>query len=157
MIIKFIIDIVSGALFWWGGKNFVSARRYILPTVLTVYAGFTSHELACLSMLISIAVFDLGYGDKSFFRHCFGDGWGRGVWGLLGGLALSIWAICTGHFGCPSFITNAWFVSWPPLIWFVIYNASCFTLENVLKKLNQNIGDPLICIFSFGSIVWFVK
>jgi hypothetical protein len=82
----------------------------------------------------------LGYGEKSPLRHIFGDGWGRGVWGLLVALGASV-GLLLGHF-------LAWWL-------FIPYLVINFTLENALKKLPQDIGDPIIGL-GFGSLLFLI-
>ena len=139
-MIKFFIIPICSALFWWGGFSWHNARRFIMPSVLTASCFWITRDLWTLTMLASMGFLCLGYGDKSPLRHVFGDGWGRGVWGLLVALALSLGLFLTGHL--------AWY-------FFVPYLAINFTFENALKKIPQVIGDPIIGA-SFASVVLLV-
>lgn len=139
--IKILIMASCAALFWWGGFCFLPARRFILPSILAVFCAFYLHSLWALTMLSCMGTYCLGYGDKSPLRHCFGNGWGRGVWGLLSAICLSLALFLTHHL-------SIWF--------FVPYLALNFTLENALKDINQKIGDPLIGL-GFSCIVFLVK
>lgn len=87
-----------------------------------------------------MGIFCLGYGEKSPLRHCFGNGWGRGVWGLLAALSISTTFLLTGHL---------------ILLLFFSYLALNFTLENALKNIPQVIGDPLIGA-AFASIILLI-
>lgn len=140
-MIKLLIVVISGALFWWGGYNYLTARRIIMPAMLTFACLWLTKDLWCLTMMASYGVETLGYGPKSPFYHCFGNGWGRGVWGLLVAIALSLGAFLTGHL--------AWY-------WFAAYLAQGFTLENALKNLPQKYGDPIIGA-AFGCIVLIIR
>jgi len=136
-----LIVLICSALFWVGGKWWLPARRFILPTILSLTSLILSHSWYSLTMLSCIGVFCLGYGDNSLLRHIFGNGWGRGVWGLLAAICLSLSLFLTHHL-------SIWF--------FVPYLALNFTLENVLKNINQNIGDPIIGL-GFSCILLFVS
>ena len=140
--LKALTVAVFQGLFWWGGYNFKASRRFIAPFVLSVACAIILRlwyviPLMCPAML----VFSLGYGDNSRFRHIFGDGWGRSVWGLLGALALSLGLFLTGHL--------AWY-------FFLPYLVLNFILENALKNLKQWLGDPIIGV-GFGCIVFLIK
>lgn len=126
---KLIVIAVCAFLFWLGGFSWKPARRFIMPCILSVNLFFLTHCTYALSSLAAIGSFCLGYGDKSPLRHIFGDGWGRGVWGLLSALCLSIGLFLTGHI--------FWYF-WLP---YLVLN---FTLENALKNIPQVIGDPII-------------
>lgn len=140
--IKIFVMFICAVLFWWGGYSWHNARRFIMPVILTVSALLLTHfDWWTLTMLATIGVFCLGYGDKSPLRHIFGPGWGRGVWGLLAGLTLSLGLFLTGQVAVG---------------WFVIYLGMSFTLENALKNINQKIGDPLIGI-GFASILIVIR
>lgn len=130
MILKLIVMAICSILFWWGGYNFHNARRFILPIVLTSFCIFlTNWDWRLLFMLSVIGAFCLGYGEKSPLRHVFGDGWGRGIWGILVAICLSL----------PLFLTHHLLI-----YFFLPYLALNFTLENALKKLPQWLGDPII-------------
>lgn len=155
--VRLVVELACAALFWLGGFIFLSARRDIMPPLLTISCALFAECWWALTMLTSVVIYHLGYGEKSTFKHIFGDGWGRGVWGLLAGLCLSTWALVTGHLCAPphphwlSILDN-----FPTWIWFLIYNAGNFTFENALKRIPQCIGDPIIGAW-FASIVWIVR
>ena len=111
-----------------------------MPTILAVSCAIITHSFWSMTMLVSMAAFSLGYGDDSVFRRIFGNGWGRGVWGLLGALSLSLGLFITGHIGLMPFLA------------YIVIN---FVLENALKNVNQKIGDPIIGL-GFSSIVFIV-
>lgn len=134
---KLIVIGICSALFWLGGFSFLAARRFIMPTILCVVSLLISNSFLCLTMLSCIGIYCLGYGDKSPLRHIFGNGWGRGVWGLLAAICLSLALLLTHHI---------------PILFFVLYLALNFTLENALKNMPQVIGDPIIGA-GFSSIV----
>lgn len=141
MVIKFILLLLSSALFWIGGKWWHNARRFIMPLLLAISALFLTHfDWWTLTMLLTMLIFCLGYGDKSPLRHIFGNSWDRGIWGLLAGLALSLGLFISGHLH---------------LYFFIPYLALNFTLENALKNLPQDLGDPIIGI-SFASIIFLI-
>lgn len=127
--LKIFIMFICAGLFFWGGFSWHNARRFIMPLVLAIAGWFISKDAWSLTMLSTSGFFCLGYGDKSPFRHIFGNGWGRGVWGLLASIGLSLGLFLTGHIY---------------VYWMVLYLVSNFCLENFLKNLNQKIGDPLI-------------
>ena len=136
--LKILIVLLCGALFWIGGKWDHNARRFVMPLLLSISALFFSHwDWWVLTMLSTVGVFCLGYGDKSPFRHIFGNGWGRGVWGLLAGFGLS---------------SGLFFSGYLHLYFFIPYLALSFILENALKNLPQDLGDPLIGA-GFGLII----
>lgn len=137
MEIKLIIMAICAALFWLGGFCWLPARRFILPTLLTAYLLIVFHQPWLLLTLSVIGIFCLGYGDKSPLRHIFGDGWGRGVWGILAAICLSLPLLLTGNLS---------------YVLFVPYLILNFTLENALKKLPQPLGDPIIGL-GFSCIV----
>lgn len=138
IILKLIIMTVCSALFFWGGFNFNKARRYIMPLILTASLFiFTNFNFYTFFSLVSIGFLTLGYGEKSPLRHVFGDGWGRGIWGLLVAVALSVGVFLSGHIY---------------LYFFLPYLALNFILENALKKLPQIVGDPIIGL-GFSSIL----
>lgn len=139
--IKLLVMAICSALFWWGGFNFNKARRFIMPTVLALSCVYFAHTWWALTMMSAMGMFCLGYGDNSPLRHCFGNGWGRGIWGLLGAIALSLGLFMTGHI---------------PIYFFLPYLAINFTLENALKDIPQVIGDPVIGL-GFSAIVFVVS
>jgi len=130
--------LVCAALFMIGGWFFLTARRDIAPPIFVIHCALISQSWWAFAALTAVAIFHLGYGSKSFFRHCFGDGWGRGVWGLLAGVALSTWALITNHLG-----VDLGFIHLSGWIVYALYLGLCFTLENVLKKIFEPIGDAL--------------
>lgn len=129
ILLKFLIMGTCGFCFWKGGHNSLYFRRFIMPVILTLAGLFFTHSLLALTMLSSTVIFSLGYGDNSPFRHIFGNGWGRGVWGLLSGLALSLGLFIGVYIH---------------LYWFIPYLALNFILENALKDIPQDVGDPII-------------
>lgn len=140
ILVKLLVMLGCAALFWWGGFSFLSARRDIMPPILASACALFAQTFWAFTMLPVVAIYHLGYGEKSLFRHIFGDGWGRGVWGLLAGLCLSVGLLVTGHLD--------WY-------WFIPYLGLNFTLENALKNIPQKIGDPLIGC-GFACIIFFV-
>lgn len=139
--LKILIVLICSFLFWWGGHSWNVARRYFMPLLLTATSFLLTHfEIYSLIMICSIGFLTLGYGEKSPLRHVFGNGWGRGIWGLLVGLALSLPLFLTAHI--------QWYL-------FVAYIVLSFTLENALKDIDQMIGDPIIGM-TFGSIIFLI-
>jgi hypothetical protein len=139
-MIQAITIIASGCLFAWGGYNFLLARRLFMPIVISAALLFLTHSLWSLAAITAYGCLCLGYGDNSPFRHIFGNGWGRGVWGFLVAFALSLAMFITGHL--------PWYL-------FLIYAGLGFTLENALKDIPQIVGDFIIGA-GFGSIVLFI-
>ncbi len=138
--LKLAVIGICSALFWLGGFCWLPARRFIMPVILTGYTLWLTSSLFCLTMLTCIGIFCLGYGEKSPLRHIFGNGWGRGIWGILAAICLSQSLFLTHHLS----------------VWFLIpYLALNFTLENALKDINQKIGDPIIGA-GFASIVLLI-
>lgn len=153
---KLIVMAICSALFWLGGFCWIPARRFIMPTILMLLCLLISHSVWVISMLSCIALFCLGYGEKSPLRHCFGNGWGRGIWGLLAAICLSLPLFLTHHLTLP-FLNlqatgNAHVFSFYSIVVFVLYLSLNFTLENALKDIPQVIGDPLIGL-GFSSII----
>lgn len=138
--IKILLSLTCSALFWWGGHSFKVARRFIMPFILALGCYLYTGTIWCISQFTAMASFSLGYGVDSVFKHIFGNGWGRSVWGLLGALALSLGLFVAGHLS---------------LIHFLAYLAVNFVLENALKDINQKIGDPIIGL-GFSSIIFIV-
>lgn len=137
---KLLVLTMSSALFWVGGYCWHNARRFILPILLTLTCWLLSKDIWSLTMLTTCGTFCLGYGEKSPLRHIFGNGWGRGIWGLLSALCLSTALFLTHHLALPLFLA---------------YLAINFTLENALKNFPQFIGDPLIGM-GFAAIILFI-
>lgn len=140
--LKIAIMVFCATLFWWGGFSWKPARRFIMPSIITVACLLIAHTIQThnwyqLTQLSCIGVFCLGYGDNSPLKHIFGNGWGRGVWGLLGALALSLDLFLSGHM--------VWY-------YFLGYLGLNFTFENALKNIPQAIGDTIIGI-GFSSII----
>lgn len=138
--LKFLVFAVCSALFWLGGFCWLPARRFIMPSLLMVTCVLFCKNSWLLTQLSCIGIFCLGYGEKSPLRHCFGNGWGRGVWGLIASICLSIGLFLTGH------------IYW---YFFVPYLILNFTLENALKDIPQVIGDPIIGA-GFSCIVFLI-
>ena len=138
IILKIVVAIICSGLFWYGGHNFLPARRFIMPTILALTCFFITHSWWCLTMLSAMGCLCLGYGDKSPLRHIFGNGWGRGVWGILVALSLSLALFLCG------------FV---PLWLWLGYLALNFTLENALKNFIPIIGDSIIGL-GFSLIIF---
>lgn len=137
---RIFIALACAALFFVGGYVWKPARRFIMPTILTGYSLLLFFSLYDLTMLACIGVFCLGYGDKSPLRHIFGNGWGRGIWGLLAAISLSLALFLMHHL-------SMWF--------FLPYLALNFTLENALKNIPEVIGDPIIGL-GLSSIVMLI-
>ena len=140
-MIELIAFLASGGLFYWGGQGFLLARRVLMPYLLMIVCLLATRDLWCLTMMSAYGVETIGYGPSSPFYHCFGNGWGRGAWGLLVAIALSLALFLTGHL--------VWY-------WFVAYLLAGFTLENAFKNLPVWIGDPIIGL-GFGSIVLIIR
>ena len=141
LVIKIFVVLLGSFLFWYGGFKDHNFRRFYLPPILALAAWFITHDWRVVSMLSVIGIYCLGYGDKSPLRHCFGNGWGRGIWGLLAGLCLSLPLYLTGHL--------VWY-------WFLAYLTLNFTLENALKNIPQDIGDIIIGA-GFCSIILLIR
>jgi hypothetical protein len=141
MIAQITTIIASGLFFAAGGKNFLMARREFVPAFIAADCFYTTHSLWCLTQLSAILFLSLGYGVNSKFRHIFGDCWGRGFWGLLVAIALSLGLFLTGHM--------AWY-------WFMAYLLIGFFFEPLFKNLQQVFGDIIIGA-GFSSIVFLIK
>lgn len=140
-ILKIITFLSCGGLMAWGGYNFKVARRFIMPSILAVAVCILTHSFWPLLMISAMATLSLGYGDDAVLSHVFGHSWGRSVYGLLVAMSLSLPLLLTHHIG---------------VVFFALYLAQGFTLENALKNLNQIIGDIIIGC-GFGSLVFFVR
>lgn len=140
IILKLIVMAVCAGLFFIGGWKWHNARRFIMPVVLVVSTALFIHHAIALTMLVSMGFLTIGYGDNAPLRHCFGNGWGRGIWGLLVALSLSVGLFVSGH-----------------IVWYFLipYLAVNFTFENALKDIPQCIGDPIIGL-GFSSIILLV-
>ncbi len=153
---KLIVMAICSCLFWVGGFCFLAARRFVMPSLLSLYSCILTHSLWPLLMLSTMACFCIGYGDKSPLRHYFGNGWGRGVWGLLAAICLSFPLFLTHNLEI-SFVPHALNDStWFPILLLAVYLTLNFTLENALKNINQIVGD-LIIGAGFSSIVLLIK
>lgn len=140
LIFKLSVILLCSFLFWLGGYSWKPARRFIMPVLITGLALFLTHDLWTLTMLSCMGCFSMGYGEFSPLRHIFGNGWGRGVWGILSAICLSLALFLTHHL--------EWYL-------FVPYLALNFTLENALKNVDQRIGDIIIGA-GFASIVLLI-
>lgn len=139
--LKIFIMTICGVLFWWGGFNWLPARRFIIPALICATIGFLLHSIICLTSLVAIAALCLGYSDKSLLGGIFGNVIGRGLWGLLCAIGISLGLFVTGHI--------SWFF-WLP---YLILN---FCGEAFLNNLDQWIGDPIFGM-ALGSIVFIIK
>lgn len=141
ILLKIIVDLICGVLFWWGGYSWHNARRFLLPCVIAILSCFLLHSLIGLLSLAAIGMLCLGYGDKSPLRRIFGNSIGRGIWGLLCAIGISLGLFLSGH-----------------ILWFfwVAYLILNFCGEAFLNKIPQWIGDPIFGIF-LGSIVFLIK
>lgn len=137
---KIVVAGICATLFWFGGYAWHNARRFIMPALLAISLFYISHTPFAFGSLLAIASLCLGYGDKSPLRHIFGNGWGRGVWGLLSAIGFSLSLFVTGHIF---------------LLFFLSYLILNFTLENALKNIPQWLGDPIIGL-GFSCIVFLV-
>lgn len=141
MIAHITTMIACGLFFAAGGKNFLMARREFVPAFIVADCFYVTHSWICLTQLSAILFLSLGYGDKSKFRHIFGDAWGRGVWGLLVAISLSLGLLIVGKLA---------------LGWFLAYLLVGFFFEPLFKNLPQVIGDFLIGC-GFGLIVFLAR
>ena len=139
--LKIAVVVLGLGMFWYGGFKDHNFRRFYLPPILALVAFLITRNWWAVSMLSVVGIFVLGYGEKSPLRHCFGNGWGRGIWGLLAGLCLSLPLYLTGHL--------VWY-------WFLAYLTLNFTLENALKNIPQDIGDIIIGA-GFCSIILLIR
>lgn len=158
--IKLIIMGICSALFWWGGFSWHNARRFIMPLILTLTALVLTHWCWWTLLMLSCSgAFCLGYGEKSPLKHIFGNGFGRGIWGLLAAICLSLPLFLTHHLAWPllhSFQSSnnvTYLFSFAILIAYLALN---FTLENALKNIPQWLGDPLIGL-GFSLIVLLIR
>lgn len=140
MIIQIVTAVICGVLFAWGGYNWNKARRFIMPVVLAAACAWLTHSWWSLSVLACSPMLCLGYGDKAPLTHIFNTGWSRSVWGLIVALGASVGLFYAGFL---------------PLWSFILYLALGFTLDNVLKNLNQIAGDFIVGCF-FASFIFFV-
>lgn len=138
--IKLAVMLVCAALFWLGGFAWLPARRFIMPSILALCFLWVCRNPWDLFSLSVIGIYCLGYGVKSPLRHSLGNGWGRGVWGLLAGLCISL----------PLFLTGNLYI-----FFLIPYLALNFTLENALKNIPETIGDPMIGL-GFSCIILLI-
>ena len=139
-MIQAITILLCAALFAWGGYSFNKARRFIMPVVLACACWYLTGSIWSLTMLTSAGFLCMGYGEDAPLVHVFSGCWGRGVWGFLVALSLSLGLFLTGHL--------AWY-------WFACYLVIGFSFEPMFKNLPQVIGDCLIGA-GFGSIVFMI-
>ena len=139
-MIPLIVMLLCGVCMAIGGWHILQVRRMGIPLLLCGYTLFVTHNLWCLTMLATWGVLSIGYGDNAPLRHIFGQTWGRGVWGILVALCLSLAMFLTGHIALP---------------WFVLYLLIVFFFEPLFKNLPQIIGDIIIGC-GFGVIVFMV-
>ena len=138
-MIKLAVVIACGLLFAWGGNSWTPARRYGMPLLLSCSLALLIKTLTPLWMLIAVPLLCFGYGDNAPLRHAFGSCWGRGIWGLLVGLALSTPLLIYVYIGYQLY---------------ALYLVISFFSEPLLKNLNQMIGDFAIGM-GFGTIILF--
>lgn len=154
--VKLIAMVICSVLFWWGGYSWKPARRFCMPFICVLMAYLATINVCVgVCMLLAILPLCLGYGDDSYLKHVFGNGWGRGVWGLLVAICLSTPLVLTHHLGLEYgliHIDSDIFV----YIVYIAYMALNFTLENALKNIPQFIGDPLIGL-GFSSILLLIR
>lgn len=132
--------IASGVLFSAGGYNFLFARRWMMPILLTLFAAYVTRDLWSITMLSACGSLSLGYGEKAPLRHVFGDCWGRGIWGLLVAACLSTGLMIAGHLSVVNYIG---------------YLVLGFFLEPIFKNLPQMYGDAIIGA-GFGLIAFLM-
>lgn len=153
---KLIVMTICAALFWLGGYSWLAARRFIMPFILALMAFLaTMNAWVGICMLTSMGCLCLGYGEKSPLRHVFGNGWGRGVWGLLVAICLSVPLFLTHHLAWP-FLHHQPIGPIESYSILLLYLTLNFTLENALKNIPQYIGDPLIGL-GFSSILLLIR
>lgn len=155
LALKLLVMILCAGLFWWGGDSWKPARRFIMPVVLALCCAYYAHSFWALAMLSCIGAFCLGYGEKSPLKHVFGNGWGRGVWGLISASCLSAPLFLTQHLGIQVGHLALASAPWTYIL-LALYSSLNFILENALKDINQKLGDPLIGL-GFASIVFLVQ
>ena len=127
-LLKILVILSCAGLYFWGGFSWHNARRYIMPLLLSLSCLLFSHSLWALTMLVSSPLLTIGYGEKSIFRHIFGDAWARFVYLSIVATVLSIWMIFILH-------TN--------ILLILTYIGLCGTLGITLRKFNQWLGDPI--------------
>ena len=121
---------------WWH-----NAQRFIMPLILGIGISLVSHVWWLgLTVLPVIGVIVEGYGDKSWFKHIFGDASARGMWLFLICMVVGLGSVITHHL-------SLWFYI-PWCLLGGIWGATTRVLNN---KIIAPITGALI-----GSIIWFI-
>ncbi len=142
IFIKLIIDAICAALNLIGGYSWHNARRYIMPVVIAgALSWFTGVWWLGLTVLPTMGLLSIGYGENSLFGKIFGVAWARFVWMLLCCVGFSLGALLTGHL---------------VLFFFVSYILGAGIIGITLRNLNEIVGDIIFGAW-FGSIVYLVR
>ncbi len=142
ILIKFIVDAVCAVLNLIGGYCWHNARRYIMPIVLSCAVSFiTQTWWLGITILPTMGLLSIGYGEKSILRRIFGDAWARFVWMLLCCVGFSLGPLIAGHIF---------------LYLFIGYILGAGILGITLRKIDEIVGDLIFGAW-FGLIVFLVR
>ena len=141
-LVKLLLTAVNSALYWWGGYDFVAARRFIMPGVIALSCAVATHWWLGIPVIYGpmVGCLCIGYGEKSVLYKLFGDAGARGIWMALVAAAASLGLFFSGHL-------HLYF-----LIPYIVING---VFGATLKDLPQTIGDPIYGA-SLGSILFLV-
>ena len=118
LTVKLIIDLACGALFAWGGFDFLAARRYIMPCVIAIYLSIVCHIYWLgLTVLPVCGTLCLGYsGTKGGYR---------GFWLFLQSFVIGLGLFLTGHL--------SWYFYLPYVIISGILGSTLFDVFQILS------------------------
>lgn len=138
---KILVMILCAGLNFIGGAFWHNARRFLMPCVICACVFYLTHSWTSVLTLCAIGFLCLGYGEKSPFRHIFGDAWARFVWMALVSIAFCIGPLFGHH------------LAWYYALAYVLTNA---TLGITLRIIPQFLGDSIFGL-GFGSIVFLLR
>lgn len=134
---KILICISCGCLNAWGGYSFLTARRYIMVSVMAISVSYFSHIWWLgLILLPDMGLETLGY--KNFGKGNFA----RALWLMVQSAALGIGLVLTAHLNVIIYA-----------IWCIGAAVICGILNNRIKQIP---GDIIFGIW-LGSIIFFIN
>lgn len=134
IFIKIIVDLICGALNAWGGYSWHNARRFIMPSVISVMVSFQTHTWYTGFMVLPVmGTLCLGYFS--------GKNWGRALWLFLQAVVIGLGLTITGH------------ISW---VYYIPYIIGAGILGGIYKNWNQIIGDFITGTY-LGFVIFIVR
>lgn len=129
--LKLPIDFICGALFAWGGYDFLAARRFIFPVVIGITISLTSTIWWLgLFSLPACGTLCIGYAGK--------PNWWRAAWVFIQAIALSSAVMFTHHL--------AWYI-------YIPYIVGAGILGGIYKNWQQIAGDFVVG-FYLSLFLW---